>query len=115
MIIPNPYDLAVSIAFKLAAVNNGKPKNCDDPTQCATTLPQVAADENLIQKILAFTFGLIGAIALLVIVLSAINFVTGGGDPEKISRARKSIIFALVGLVICISAETVVLTVLDKV
>lgn len=89
------------------------PSNCDDGT-CATNLPSVIADGDQVAKLFSLIFGIAAAIAILVIVIAAINFITGGGDPEKISRAKRAIIFSLVGLAIAISAEAIVLTVLGR-
>lgn len=93
--------------------STASPDNCENG--CAVNLPGVSADGDQVEKLLAVVFGAAAAIAILVIVFSAINFITGGGDPEKISRAKKSIIFALVGLAIAVSAETLVLTILKKI
>jgi hypothetical protein len=84
------------------------------PTPSDVGLPEVDADESQLQSVFGVVFGIAAAIAVLVIVLASINFITGGGDPEKISRAKKSVIFALVGLAIAISGEVIVLTVLDR-
>lgn len=84
----------------------------DNDTQ--TQLPAIEADPAQAQSILAVVFGLAAALAILVIVISGFNLVTGGDDPEKISRAKKTIIFGLVGLAIAVSAEAIVLTVLSR-
>jgi hypothetical protein len=84
------------------------------PTPDDVGLPEIDADESQLQSLFAVIFGIAAAIAVLVIVLASINFITGGGDPDKISRAKKSVIFALVGLAIAISGEVIVLTVLDR-
>lgn len=89
------------------------PDNCEDGG-CDVNLPQVAADQASVQTLLSVVFGVAAAIAVLVIVLAGLNLATGGGDPEKISRSKKTIIFALIGLAIAISAEVIVLTVLDR-
>lgn len=78
-------------------------------------LPDVTANGDAIQKALAIVFGVFAAIAVLVIVLAAIDFASSSGNPEKISKAKNSIIYALIGLVISLSAEVIVYTVLQKV
>lgn len=90
------------------------PNNCEGGG-CATAFPDVAADDSSVQALLSVAFGAAAAIAVLVIIISAFNIVTGGGDSEKISRSKNSIIFALVGLAIAVSAEIIVLTVLKRI
>lgn len=88
-----------------------KPNNCSPSSKandCASLLPQVSADDSAVQGVLFIVFGVFAAVAILVIVISAINFATSEGNPDKISSAKKTIIYALVGLVIALSAEAAV-------
>ena len=92
-------------------------KNCDQGSTnktCTTTLPNVAAGENQLQNLLTLVFGVIAAIAIITIMIAAINFASAGSDTDKIARSKRAIIYALIGLVIAISAEVIVLTVLGK-
>ena len=80
-----------------------------------TGLPQVSADQDSLNKILAIFFGIVAALAILSIMIAAFNFVTSNGDAEKISRSKKTIVLALIGLLIAMSAEAIVLTALDNI
>lgn len=77
-------------------------------------LPKVAADESNVASVMTMVFGIAGAIAVLIIVIAGLNFITGGDNPEKISRSKNAIIYALIGLAIVIFAEAIVLTVLGQ-
>lgn len=79
-----------------------------------TKLPEVSANETSVANIMSIVFGVAGAIAVLIIVIAGFNFITAGDNPEKISRARRAIIYALIGLAIVILAEAIVLTVLGQ-
>jgi hypothetical protein len=48
---------------------------------------------NLISALLAFS----GVVAVVLIVLGGIQFLTSGGDPIKVEKARKTIMFAVIG------------------
>jgi hypothetical protein len=72
------------------------------------SLPHVDGDQNAIKAIMSIIFGFIGAIALLVIVVSGFRYIISAGDPQKASQAKNGIIFALVGLIIAISADAIV-------
>lgn len=61
-----------------------------------------------ISTILSIVFGIVGALALLFITISGFRYIVSAGDPQKTAQAKESIIYALVGLVIAISAETIV-------
>ena len=43
-------------------------------------------------------FAILMGIALIFIVLGAMQFITGGGDPTKVSEARQKMIWAAVGI-----------------
>jgi hypothetical protein len=71
-------------------------------------VPTATADHGAIQTILSIVFGAIGALALLMITVSGLRYVTSAGDPDKMKRARDGIIYSLVGLTIAIVAESIV-------
>jgi hypothetical protein len=71
-------------------------------------LPRSSANSNTVKTILNVVFGIIGAFAFLSMVLSGLKYVTSAGEPGKTSEAKKGIIFALVGLMLAITAEAIV-------
>jgi hypothetical protein len=79
-----------------------------------TGLPLVQANPDNLRNGLVIFFGVVAALAVLSIVIAGFNFVTSEGDPDKISRSKRTIVLALVGLLIAMSAEAIVLTVLRK-
>lgn len=90
--------------------------HCNDAMQvCPAGLPTPAADQGALKTILSIVFGIAGALALLMIVVSGLRYVTSGGDPQKAAKAKEGIIFALVGLAIAISAEAIVSFVVKRV
>lgn len=102
----------ISFDWVFAAINNCK-QGSSNPT-CTTTLPQVTAGDVQLKRLLSVVFGVIAAIAVITIMIAAINFTTAGSDTEKIARSKRAIIYALVGLVIALLAEVIVLTVIGK-
>jgi Type IV secretion system pilin len=77
-------------------------------------LPQANTDSGQVQNILGVTFGIIGALALLIIVVSGLRYITSAGDPEKTAKARNGIIYSLVGLIVAIAAESIVFFVVGR-
>jgi len=47
-------------------------------------------------------------LALLMVIISGIQYITSRGDPEKLASARKRFLFAIVGLVIMLGAFFIV-------
>lgn len=74
-----------------------------------TALPDtVQASSDLITKVLQLVFGLAGAVALLIITLAGTQYVLSQGDPQKVAKAKQTIIYALIGLVITIMSYAIV-------
>lgn len=91
-------------------------KNCDSGGAggCLTNLPSVTADQTSLSNLLSVVFGVLAAIAVLIIVIQGIKFVLSQGDGQKSADARKGVIYAVVGLIVAISAEIVVRLVIGK-
>lgn len=81
---------------------------------CQGDLPTAPADTGALQSVLAIVFGIVGAAALLIIVVSGLRYITSAGDPQKTAKAKNGIIYALVGLIIAITAEAIVAFVVNK-
>lgn len=67
-----------------------------------------SAVSGTIQNVMQFVFGALGSIALLVIVIAGFQYVISAGDPGKVNKAKNTIIYALVGLVIAILSYAIV-------
>lgn len=104
-------NLALIIFYHLnnfAATCSGGTVTTSQGQTIDTCLPTVAADGNTLKTILQLVFGLIGAIAIIYIMYGAFRFVRSQGDPKEVTQARQTIIFAVLGLVIAIAAQTIV-------
>lgn len=81
---------------------------------CNTGLPTPKASSANLQHGLQAVFATLAVVAVLFVVISGLKFVAAQGDPQAIAKARQTIIYAVIGLVICISAEAIVSLVLGK-
>lgn len=81
-----------------------------------STLPNPAgtANNNVIQIILNIVFGIVGALSFLFVVIGGFRYITSQGDPQSVAKAKGTIIYALVGLVVAILAESIVSLVASK-
>ena len=81
----------------------------------AIGLPETPADTSSIQTILQIIFGVIGALAVLFIVVGGFKLTMSEGDPQKIAKARGTVIYSVVGLIVALLAEVIVTYVLDTI
>ena len=50
----------------------------------------------------------LGLLAVIFVLIGGINYMTSAGDPSKTKKAKDTIIYALIGLVICVLAFALV-------
>lgn len=71
-------------------------------------LPHVSADDARIATIISVIAAITGSIALLIVVVAGFKYVTSRGNPDAIAKAKNTIIYAAVGLLVSVSAYTIV-------
>jgi hypothetical protein len=71
-------------------------------------IPQGDLGTSQIRTILRIAFGMGGALAMLIIVVAGLRFVTSQGDPAAVTRSRQAVIYAVVGLVVCAMGFSIV-------
>ncbi|MCK4592602.1 hypothetical protein KAT63_04160 [Candidatus Parcubacteria bacterium] len=71
--------------------------------------PVVEIVNDFIKLILSF----LGRVSLLVLILGGVFYVVSGSNPEKQEKAKKTIIFALLGLMLVLASHAIIV-ILDK-
>ncbi len=103
---------------KLALADSTTNIVCDQLTNTIGTncgQDDLFGSNGLITKIVKLLDFLIGGIALFVLIIAGITFVTSSGNPDSAKKAREAIIYASVGLIVAIIAQFIVLFVLDRI
>jgi|GEM_PF-318866 hypothetical protein len=70
-------------------------------------IPKVTLDSSQLVNILNTVYFWVGIIAVIVIVGAGFTYITAFGDANKIKTAKNIILYAVVGLVIIISASLI--------
>lgn len=73
--------------------------------------PGVAAQGDLgtnITTIINYFLGLLGLVAVAFLIYAGVLMVTAGGNDEQVTKARKVIMYAVVGIVIILLSYTIV-------
>ncbi len=73
------------------------------------------ADQSTIDKVVNIVFSLAGGLALLFTVIGGLRFILSSGDPQNTARAKNTIIYALVGLIVTMFAFAIVKFVTSRV
>lgn len=69
----------------------------------------------LIGNVIRTLFLLVGIIAVIMIIVGGIRYITSNGDSSQVSSAKNTVLYAVIGLVIAISAFAIVNFVLDRI
>lgn len=68
-----------------------------------------------IQSVVNVIIGVIGMLAVFMIIMGGINFATSQGDAAKVTKARNTILYGVVGLVVSLLAFAIVNFVLSSI
>ena len=61
-----------------------------------------------ITNIISAVIGVLGIVAVIVIIIGGINYMTSSGDAGKVKKAKDTILYGVIGLVICVLAFALV-------
>lgn len=96
-------------ASRFSALINGTDVNLPNKNLTEASLSAKIANA------LSITFGILGAISVLVITLAGIQYIMSGGDPQKTAKAKDTIMYAVIGLAVSILAFTIVSFVIGRI
>lgn len=69
---------------------------------------------DIIKDVVGVMMFILGALAVIMIVYSGIQYVISMGDSNKIAKAKNTLIYSIVGLVVAIFAYAIVSFVVDR-
>jgi hypothetical protein len=94
---------------------------CPDANSASTSKQQVLvgvgetdsdcngdAVPDLLHSIVNIISLLVGAIAIIMIIVSGFKYITSGGDSAKVSSAKNTLIYAMIGLAVAVLAQLIV-------
>jgi hypothetical protein len=118
--------IAVPVALPAAAFAAADISNClatgsglsvDAGANC--TAPSTAGGttkiNNLITDVVNIFSAVVGVVSVIMIIVGGFQYITSGGDSGKVSTAKTTIIYAIVGLVVVAFSQFLVQFVLNKV
>ena len=61
-----------------------------------------------VTNIINAIIGALGIVAVIVIIIGGVNYMTSSGDAGKVKKAKDTIMYGIIGLVICVLAFAIV-------
>jgi len=71
-------------------------------------IPKPSLTSGSTATVLQIVFGLAAGIAIIIIMLAALKYITSQGEPAEVAKAKNAIIYAVIGLAVCIFAFSIV-------
>lgn len=71
-------------------------------------VPQPMVNNDIFTTILQIVFGIAGGVALIVFMLAGLKYITSRGDPAAVAKAKNTILYAIIGLIVSVFAFTIV-------
>lgn len=108
--------IGITASFAAPAVIAASSTN--DP--CSSSLPKSVREANgcpgtsvkkadtVITNVLNAIIGVLGIVAVIFVIVGGVKYMTSAGDPGKIQQAKKTILYALIGLAVCALAFAIV-------
>ena len=99
-------------------IQNSVCKGSDLQFASGTTCSDIEESETEVDSLIATVINIfsvvVGIIAVIMIVYGGFRYITSGGDSAKVTSARNTILYAIVGLIIVALAQFIVKFVLSK-
>ncbi|MDO5343430.1 MAG: pilin [Candidatus Saccharibacteria bacterium] len=64
--------------------------------------------ESIVQKVVNIILFVLGVLAVIMIIVGGFRYVTSGGDSNKLTSAKNTILYAVIGLIVALFAYAIV-------
>lgn len=85
------------------------------PPSCAEKDDNFLGEGSVLAGVARLFSVAVGIIAVIMVVIGGLRFITSSGDPAGVKAARDTLLYAAIGIVIAALAQLLVIFVLDKV
>ena len=77
-------------------------------------IPKVPLNNDALANLLSIAFLAVGGLSTLFLLIGAARYVGSGGEPKNTKQAKDTIMYAIIGLAVSLTAFTIVQFVLGK-
>ena len=104
-----------SLITKFAEIGSGVDiinPDCTADTPGYPNCPEgTAANDTLVGNVTAIlnaVIGILGLVCVIVMIIGGVNYMTSAGDATKVKKGKDTILYGLIGLIICVLAFALV-------
>lgn len=96
------------ILIKLADNTSYSPTTTPGQTGLQTTGDGANTFMDSVTGIINGVIGVLGIVCVVVMIIGGVNYMTSSGDSGKVKKAKDTILYGLIGLVVCVLAFALV-------
>jgi len=67
-----------------------------------------ADPKSVVERVITYALFFIGAIALVFVIYGGVLYITSGGDSEKTTKARNTLMYAVLGIIVVVISYAIV-------
>ncbi len=79
-----------------------------NPTYVVEDVPTIYGFEAIVANILNIIISLAGVVLLLMLIMGGFGYITSGGDKEKAAKAKNTLTYAILGLLVILGAWLII-------
>lgn len=79
-----------------------------EQARCDGCPKELFGDTGVFKQVTNTVLYIVGIIAVLMLIIGGIKYVVSGGDAKKVTDAKNTVLYAIIGLVICFLAFAIV-------
>ncbi len=87
---------------------------CQGNTNQSTSGNEIYGPDGILTKVASLVAVIVGVASVIMIIIGGFKYVTSSGDPGNIKSAKDTILFAIVGILVAVTAQSIVIFVLSK-
>ncbi len=113
MVIGATVAVVPALTVQAACDTTAKVTGVGQGAECSKSAQQRGNLGNVIETVTNVLLFIIGAIAVIMIIIGAIKYTVSNGDSAQITSAKNTILYAVIGLVVALLAYAIVKFVTD--
>ena len=92
-----------------------KPSVCQDNTKQDIKGNSIYGPNGILSKAATILAIIVGIVCVIAIIIGGLRYVLSGGDSQQTANAKNAILYAIIGLVITITARSILVFVLGRI
>ncbi|MBQ3413362.1 hypothetical protein IJH33_00705 [Candidatus Saccharibacteria bacterium] len=79
-----------------------------EAARCDGCPENLFGDNGVFRQVTNTILYIVGIVAVIMLIIGGIRYITSGGDAKKVTDAKNTVLYAIIGLVICLLAFAIV-------